>query len=114
MRLLLHLIITAVLLLLIARFVQGFHIASFGTALIAALVLGIVNFLVRPILVVLTFPITVITLGLFLIVINGLMLYLTSGLVHGFRIDSLAAAMLGGLLLGLFNLVISALTHRRA
>lgn len=114
MRLLLHLVITAVLLLLIGQFIHGFHIIGFGTALVAALVLGIVNFLVRPILVVLTFPITVVTLGLFLIVINGLMLYLTSGLVHGFRIDSLGTAMLGGLLLGLFNLIISALTHRRA
>ncbi len=114
MRLLLHLVITAILLLLIGQFVQGFHIVGFATALIAALVLGIVNFLVRPILVVLTFPITVVTLGLFLIVINGLMLYLTSGLVHGFRIDSFGTAMLGGLLLGLFNLIISALTHKRA
>lgn len=114
MRLLLHLVITAVLLLAIGQFVQGFHIGGFATALVAALVLGIVNFLVRPILVVLTFPITVVTLGLFLIVINGLTLYLTSGLVRGFRIDSFGAAMLGGLLLGLFNLVISALTHRKA
>ena len=114
MRLILHLVITAVLLLLIGQFIHGFHILSFGTALIAALVLGIVNFLVRPILVVLTLPITIITLGLFLIVINGLMLYLTSGLVHGFQIDSFGVAMLGGLLLGLFNLIISALTHRRA
>lgn len=113
MRLILHLVITAVLLLLIGQFVQGIHIPSFGTALIAALVLGIVNFLVRPILVVLTLPITIITLGLFLIVINGLMLYLTSSLVHGFRIDSFGAAMIGGLLLGLFNLVVSALMHRR-
>jgi putative membrane protein len=116
MRFILHLLITAVLLLLISQsqVVSGIHIASFGSALIAALVLGIVNFLVRPILLVLTLPITILTLGLFLIVINGLMLYLTSGLVHGFRIDTFGAAIIGGLLLGLCNLIISALTHRKA
>jgi putative membrane protein len=67
---------------------------------------------VRPILVLITLPITIITLGLFLIVINALMLLLTGALVPGFHIDSFGAALLGGLLLGLFNLLASALLYR--
>jgi putative membrane protein len=112
-RLLVHLVITALLLLLTSQFVPGIHVGGFGSALIAALVLGIVNFLVRPILVVLTLPITILTLGLFLIVINGLMLLLTSALVTGFHVDTFGAALIGALLLALFNLVVSAIMHQR-
>jgi putative membrane protein len=111
-RLLLHLLVSALLLWLVGQFVHGIHLSGFFTALLAALVLGVVNFLVRPILVLITLPITILTLGLFLIVINALMLLLTGALVPGFRIDSFGAALLGGLLLGLFNLAASALTHR--
>jgi putative membrane protein len=111
-RLLLHLLVSALLLWLVGQFVHGIHISGFVTALLAALVLGLVNFLVRPILVLVTLPITILTLGLFLIVINALMLLLTGALVPGFRIDGFGAALLGGLLLGLFNLAASALTHR--
>jgi putative membrane protein len=111
-RLLVHLILSALLLWLVGQFVHGIHINGFVTALFAALVLGLVNFLVRPILVLITLPITIVTLGLFLIVINALMLLLTGALVPGFHIDSFGAALLGGLLLGLFNLLASALMHR--
>jgi putative membrane protein len=96
----------------VAQFVPGIHLNGFASALLAALVLGLVNFLVRPILVLITLPITILTLGLFLIVINALMLLLTSALVPGLRIDGFAAALLGGLLLGLFNLIASALMYR--
>jgi putative membrane protein len=111
-RLLVHLLVSALLLWLVGQFVQGVHISGFATAVLAALVLGLVNFLVRPILVLITLPITIITLGLFLIVINALMLLLTGALVPGFHIDSFGAALLGGLLLGLFNLLASALLYR--
>jgi putative membrane protein len=113
MRLLVHLLVSALLLWLVSQFVSGIYIHGFGSAVAAAIVLGIVNFLVRPILVVITLPITIITLGLFLIVINALMLLLTSALVPGFHVAGFGAAIIGGLLLGLFNLAASALLNRR-
>ena len=113
-RLLVHLIVTALLLLLISQIVDGIHVDGFGYALLAALVLGIVNFLVRPILIIVTLPITILTLGLFLIVINALMLMLTGAIVPGFQVAGFGAALLGGVLLGLFNLAASAMLNRSA
>jgi putative membrane protein len=112
-KLLVHLLVSALLLWLVSQFVSGIYIQGFGSAIVAAIVLGIVNFLVRPILVIVTLPITILTLGLFLIVINALMLLLTSSLVHGFHVASFGAALIGGLLLGLFNLAASAVLNRR-
>jgi putative membrane protein len=112
-KLLVHLLVSALLLWLVSQFVSGIYISGFGSAIVAAIVLGIVNFLVRPILVILTLPITILTLGLFLIVINALMLLLTSSLVPGFHVASFGAALIGGLLLGLFNLAASAVLSRR-
>lgn len=111
---LVHLVVTALLLWLVSVIVPGIHVLNFGYALLAALVLGLVNCLVRPILLIVTLPITILTLGLFLIVINALMLMLTGAIVPGFKIDGFGAALVGGLLLGLFNLVASALVNRRA
>ena len=106
---LIHLVVSALLLVLVAHFVPGITIDGFGYALLAALVLGIVNGVVKPILVFLTLPVTLVTLGLFLLVINALMLLLTAALVPGFTISGLWAALLGGIVLALFNLVASAL-----
>src|SRR5579872_1630241 len=103
-RFIVHLIVTALLLVLVSQFVHGIHVRDLPTALLAALVLGVVNFLVRPILVLITLPVTILTLGLFLIVINALMLELTSRLVSGFVVQTFAAALIGAVLLGLFNL----------
>lgn len=111
-RLIVHLLISALLLWLVSQFVPGIRFSSIGAVLLAALVLGIVNTLVRPILVIITLPITILTLGLFLIIINALMLMLTSNLVSGFHVASFGAAAIGGLLLGLFHLVASALMNR--
>lgn len=83
----------------IAYIVPGFYVDSIWVAILAALVLGLVNALVRPILVVLTLPITVLTLGLFLIVINGLMLWLAASIIPGFDISSFFVAMFGALIL---------------
>ena len=106
-----HIIVSALLLALVDYFVDGIVIAGFGYALIAAIVLGLVNAIVRPLLVVVTFPITLITLGLFLFVINALMLLLAAAVVPGFDINGFGAALLGALLLALFNLVASSLLH---
>lgn len=110
--LLVHLVVSALLLLLVSQFVTGIHFGGFGSALLAALVLGVVNSLVRPILILVTLPITILTLGLFLIVINALMLMLTSALVPGFMVANFLSALVAGVLLGLFNLVVSSLMHR--
>jgi putative membrane protein len=110
--LLVHLVVSALLLWLVSVIVPGIHLAGFGHALLAALVLGVVNTLVRPALFLVTLPITIVTLGLFLIVVNALMLLLTSVIVPGFVVSGFGAAVLGGILLGVFNLVASAALNR--
>ena len=82
-----------------------FHYRSFITLAIAALVLGLLNAIVRPILVVLTLPLTVVTLGLFLIVLNALMLEITAFFVPGFDIDGFGWAILGAILLSVVSLI---------
>jgi len=109
--LLVHLIISALLLALVDYFIDGITIAGFGYALIAAIVLGLVNAVIRPALVLLTLPITIITLGLFLLVINALMMLLAAEFAPGFEVDSFGAALFGGLLLAVFNLAASAVLH---
>jgi putative membrane protein len=104
---LLHLVLTAAALLVVAHFVGGVNVAGIGSALIAALILGLVNAFVRPVMVLLTFPLTLLTLGLFLFVINALMLWLASVLVPGFDIAGFGAAFLGSLLLTLLNVLIA-------
>jgi putative membrane protein len=105
---LVHILVTAVLLVLIAKLVPGVRIDGGGPAVFGALVLGLANAFVRPILVVLTFPLTVITLGLFLFVINALMLLLAAKLVAGFSIDGFGSALIASLVLSLLNLLIAA------
>ena len=70
--LILHVLITAVLLVLVAKMVSGIEVTDWGTAIIAAIVLGVVNAVIKPVLIILTIPITIVTLGLFLFVINAL------------------------------------------
>jgi len=106
---LVHLILTAALLLVVARVVNGVQVQGWGPALLAALLLGLVNAIVRPLMVFLTLPLTIITLGLFLFVINALMLWLTAALVPGFRIAGFGPALLASLLLTLLNVLIGML-----
>ncbi|UCG76650.1 MAG: phage holin family protein [Gemmatimonadota bacterium] len=105
---LVHLVLTALLLLVVARIVPGVSVSGFGSALIAALILGLVNALVRPLVVVVTIPITIVTLGLFLLVINGLMFLLASKFVSGFRVEGCLPAFLGSLVFSILNLAVSA------
>jgi len=106
-----HVIVSALLLVLVDYMLAGFAIASFGYALLAALVLGIVNTIVRPLLIVVILPITIVTLGLFLFVINALMLLLAAAVAPGFVIDGFGTALLAALLLALFNLVASSVLY---
>jgi putative membrane protein len=100
-------IINAAVLLLVAYIYPGVQIESFGAALLAALVLGLVNAIVRPILVVLTLPVTLLTLGLFLFVINALLFWFVAEVVHGFSVGGFGAALLGSILYSLFTLLTS-------
>ncbi len=107
MGLFIRLSINALGLILMTRFIPGLHLASFSTAIWAALVWGLVNTLVRPIFSFFTFPLQLLTLGLFTLVINGAMLALTAKLVPGFTIQSFSSAFIGALVLSLISLVVT-------
>lgn len=111
LRLLLRWVLSALAFVLIAYIVPGIHV-TWGAAIVAAIVAGVLNVLVRPILVLLTLPISVLTLGLFLLVINAAIFGLTALLVPGFKVDGFVPALIGAVLYWLFNLVISNLFER--
>ena len=106
---LVHLFVTAALLLLVANLVPGVQVEGWGAALIGALALGLVDALVRPIMVILTLPLTLLTFGLFLLVINAAMLWLMAALVPGVQVQGFTPALLGSLLLTLLNVVVASL-----
>jgi len=109
MKLLLIWILNALALLAVAYLVPDIHVAGFLAALVAALVIGFVNVLIRPILVLLTLPITVLTLGLFILVINGLLFYGVGHWLQGFEVKTLLAGIIGALLYSVISWVLSAL-----
>lgn len=100
-------IVSAVSLMITARLVPGFEVDSWTAAALAAVVLGLVNAIVRPIFTILTFPITLLTLGLFLLVINAFMLWLVSFLTPGFEVASFFSAFIGSIVLTLVSTVLS-------
>lgn len=109
MKLLLVWLLNALALLAVAYLVPDIQVAGFGTALVAALVIGLVNMLIRPLLVVLTLPITVLTLGLFILVINGVLFYAVAYWLEGFEVKTYLAGMIGALLYSIFSWLLSAL-----
>ena len=112
MRLIVRWLLLAAALLFVTWLYPGVTVASFGAAMVAALVLGLLNTLVRPILVLLTLPVTLLTLGLFLFVINALMFWAASGLVGGFHVAGFWAALLGSLIYSALGVLIDALLER--
>jgi putative membrane protein len=112
MKIIVRWLLLAAALLLVAQLDAGVHVTGFGAALIAALVLGLFNTLLRPVLVLLTLPVTVLTLGLFLFVINALMFYFAASVLDGFQVDGFWAALVGSLLYTLCGLVIDAAMER--
>lgn len=105
--LLLTWLVTALSLLVITRLDLGISVRSFGTALVAALAIGLVNAVLGPILHFLTFPITFLTLGLFALVVNALLFWIAAALVKGFRLrNGFWSALLGSILLAIVNAVI--------
>ena len=106
-------IVNAGALLLVAYVYPGVQVRDFVAALVAALVLGLVNAVIRPLLVILTLPVTLLTLGLFLFVINALLFWLVAELVKVFAVTGFAAALIGSILYSLITLVTSWLLFPR-
>lgn len=100
-------LLTAAALVITAQFVPGFKIDSFPSALIAAVVLGLVNAIVKPILVILTLPITFVTLGLFLLVINAITIWLAGALTPGFEVNGFLPALVGSIALTIIASVLN-------
>jgi len=105
-KLLVHWLLSALCLLLVAHFVPGFLVSGFGTALIAAVVIGLVNGTIGLLLKVITFPLTLLTFGIFWLLINALMLKFASLFVPGFVVRGLWPAFWGGLILSLLNMAV--------
>ncbi|WP_312779698.1 phage holin family protein [Acidovorax temperans] len=106
MKLLLKWLLSAAALLFVAYVYGGVQVQSFGSALIAAFVIGLLNAVLRPVLVILTLPVTVVTVGLFLFVINALMFWAAAGVLDGFHVNGFMAALLGSLIYSALGLVI--------
>lgn len=98
---LIHWAVSAVALMLTAYFVRGFKVSSFVSALITAVVIGLVSTLIRPLLLFLTLPLNVLTLGLFTFVVDGMILKLCAAILPGFRIETWGSAIFGALVLAL-------------
>jgi len=105
-------LLSAAALLAVAYLYGGVQIRSFSAALIAALVIGLFNMILRPVLVVLTLPVTIISLGLFLFVINALMFWAAAGMLEGFHVDGFGAALLGSLIYSAFGVLIDSAVER--
>lgn len=112
MKLIVRWFLLAAALLAVAYLYPGVEVLSFGSALIAAFVLGLFNTLLRPILVVLTLPVTLVTLGLFLFIINAAMFYASARLLAGFNVAGFGAALIGSLIYSLFGMVIDVAIER--
>lgn len=108
MKLLIIWALNALALIAVTNFVPGVHVAGFTAALIAALVLGLVNTLIRPVLLLFTLPVTLFTLGLFIFVINGLLFWWVGSMLRDFVVDSFLHGVLGAVLYSIFSWALSA------
>ena len=111
-RLLIVWLINAVALIAVAYLMPGIAVSSFGAALVAALVLGLVNALVRPVLVLLTLPVTILTLGLFIFVLNGLLFWMVGSWLQGFEVAGFWPAVFGAIVFSIISWALSALVLR--
>jgi len=109
MALLLQWLLCAIALMVVSRIVPGFVVRGLAPALIASLVIGLLNATVGLVLKIITFPISIITLGIFLLVINGLMILLASGIVPGFHVNGFVPAFWGAVVLALLGMMIKAI-----
>ena len=104
-----HVIVTAFLLVVVARLITGIEVRNGKAALFAALTLGLINSFIRPIILFLTFPINLLTLGLFTLVINAVLFMLCAALVDGFEVKNFKAALFGSSALALLNFIVTML-----
>ena len=109
MRMLLHWVLSALAIWIVSRVVPGFNVSGPAAALIAALVIGLVNATIGFFLKIITFPLTILTLGLFWFVINAVMIELASAFVPGFHILSFASAFWGGIVLSILNMLLKSI-----
>ena len=107
MHLIIRLIINAIAFYLIAMYLPGFHVASFTSALIAAIIFGLVNAIVRPLVLLITLPLNIITLGLFTLVINALMFWFTAWISPGVKVDGFGPAFIGALIMMIVSFIVS-------
>lgn len=112
MKLIVRWLLLAAALLLVAYLYPGVKVTSFGAAMVAALVLGLLNTLLRPILVLLTLPVTLLSLGLFLFIINAAMFYLAANLLDGLSVSGFGAALIGSLIYSACSVVIDIAMER--
>ena len=106
MKLLLRLLLTAVAVVILAKILPGVSVDSYWTAIIVAIVLSLLNFIVKPILVLFTLPVTILTLGLFLLIINAIIIFMADGFIDGFGVSGWFMAIIFSLLLSLFQSVL--------
>lgn len=99
--------LNALALVAVASFVPGIHVDGLAAAFVAAIVLGLVNALIRPVFLVLTLPVTIVTLGLFLFAVNGLMFWFAGSILRGFVVDSFWHGVLGAVLYSIFSWALS-------
>jgi putative membrane protein len=112
LRLLLVWLINTLALIAVAYLMPSITVSSFGAALVAALVLGLINAFVRPILVLLTLPVTILTLGLFIFVLNGLLFWAVAEWVEGFAVGGFWSGVIGAILFSIVSWLLSALVQR--
>jgi putative membrane protein len=113
MQLLLIWFLNALALLTVAYVLPGITVDGFTAALVAALILGLINTLLRPLLILLTLPVTVVTLGLFILVINGLLFWFAGSVLKGFEVSGFWVGVLGALLYSIFSSVLSMIVFDR-
>jgi len=113
MKYLIRLLISAVLVMIITKLMKGLEVSNFLVAIQVALVLSVLNLVVKPILVLLTMPVTFFTLGLFLLVINAIILYICDYIVDGFEVHSFLSAMIFSVILSLSQSITYTLTEKK-
>lgn len=109
MKLILKLLLTALVVVVLAKILPGVHVEGYGSAIIVAIVIALLRMLVKPILVILTLPITIVTFGLFLLIVNAIIILMADYFVGGFQVATIWWALLFSLLLSLFQSVLFSL-----
>lgn len=110
LKLLLHWLLSAVALLIVSQLVPGFVVRGLGPALVAALIIGLLNATLGLVLKIITFPLSILTFGIFLLVINGLMILLASSVVRGFNVYGMVPAFWGAAVLAILGMLFRAIT----